>query len=91
MPPTPHTSIPHAALPPPDAQVVKYLITEEVRGRPRSVYGMRLKNNAANRRRAAEAGIVLHRSAGADAAAAAAAAPAAAGAATDAAPAAELR
>ena len=45
-------------------QVIKMLMTEEVRGRPRSVYGMRLKNNIANRKRAEALGVTLHRTAG---------------------------
>ena len=49
----------------PPAQVVKYLITEEVRGKPRSVYGMRLKNNMDNRRRAAFAGFDMFKTGGA--------------------------
>lgn len=45
-------------------QVVKMLMTEEVRGRSKSVYGMRLKNNIANRKRADALGAVLHRTQG---------------------------
>ena len=40
-------------------QVVKYLIDEEVRGKQRRVYGMRLKVNRDNRLKAQELGLAL--------------------------------
>lgn len=40
-------------------EVVKYLIEEEVRGKQRRVYGMRLKVNRDNRHKAEELGLVL--------------------------------
>lgn len=42
-------------------QLVKYLVTEEVRGRARQVYGMRLKNNRDARERAQSLGLELHK------------------------------
>lgn len=44
--------------------MIKYLVTEEVRGRPRTVYGMRLKNNRAARDRASELGLYLRKGGG---------------------------
>ena len=55
-----HHHSPPPTLPP---QVVKFLITEEVRGRQRSVYGMRLKVNRINRQRADELGFNLRKAA----------------------------